>query len=80
MSEKLPGHMKQEYGIMSAFRAAKRRQVRVAIQGVKSLRYGCAYTPAYKFIEEAANALERVRRAISIKEGERAAHTKEGGS
>lgn len=46
MSEKLPSHMKAEYGTMHGFRASKRKQLRALKRAVGVARFGSGFLPA----------------------------------
>jgi hypothetical protein len=41
----LPEHIVQDYGSSRAFKAAKRKQLRILKRALNDLRMGCAYFP-----------------------------------
>lgn len=59
---------KQYDGGARAFKAAKRRQLKMVLRELSDLRTGCAFFPCGSGpVDKAAAALEEIRQSISLK-------------
>ena len=65
---KFPDHLLAHYGSGRAFKATKRANARDVDHALDDLMTGCAFSPAYREIDEMRKLIRNVRHKISEKE------------
>lgn len=63
----VPRHVAERYGGAHNYRATHRRALRYALYWVQQARFGCAYTPTFKSVTAADEALRAAVKAASVK-------------
>ncbi len=67
MKKGLPEDLLRQYGTVRNFRRCVRKRLRIAFDEMDDARFGCAFTPAGKEIQEALDLIKRAMEKCSVR-------------